>query len=587
MSTFTQGVPVPLTRGRERWNLADTLAVLAILTGAAAIVAVSTQAYLRGDDWLLLTLVSRPEFGLTDLFVPYGSHLMPLGLAFFWAARAIGGPTPWWPLVCVGLTLTTIGLTFTWLSIRMLVGPRVKAVVPFLVAAWAPAVMTAVVWPAPSVYMSALFAATAIALWGYLRYQISGRGGPFIVVGAVVVGLLASQLSLLIPLLLFTVQAAWWETAGPLASIGSAWRRARGLWMSLISIGFVYLVLYLALAVENQTLPADRAATDSIVESLLITAFQALPAMTLLGPWSWNAAAAPVGVYTLPVTLLLVMAAGALVLVGRRARWRVWWPVTVVFAVMILSLSAARVATYGPGIVRNPYYAIGIVSLLAATLAVAYLPSALPIDRPGRAEPPAGACLTAAAILLASMSISHVNYAKSVPSSPSRQYLENAQASLAAPTLNTSSPRRAFDVFVYEDPWDTSAHTFDFVGIDGNWITSTDAPSILDTDGNRVPATVDGEPFLLSGSCVPVDGKLTLRQPEPREPNWPMYALSYSAELAGSATVEVAADTIRLPMIAGEHTVYFAADGRPDVLVLRANDVCVSAVEVGPAVPAG
>ena len=98
--------------------------------------AVGRVAFLRGDDWMLLSIVSAPDFGPLDVFRPYGSHLMPFGLATFWALRGLFGPTPWWPLLAVGLLMVAIALLFTWRTIRLLVGPRQSGVAAFAVAAW-------------------------------------------------------------------------------------------------------------------------------------------------------------------------------------------------------------------------------------------------------------------------------------------------------------------------------------------------------------------------------------------------------------------------------------------------------------------
>ena len=93
MSAVTEEVEAP-TAPTAAWTHADTFAAAAIAFGVLLTALVGTQVFLRGDDWLLLTIVSRPGFGPSDLFVPYASHVMPFGLSVFWAGRALGGATP-------------------------------------------------------------------------------------------------------------------------------------------------------------------------------------------------------------------------------------------------------------------------------------------------------------------------------------------------------------------------------------------------------------------------------------------------------------------------------------------------------------
>ncbi|HNE88027.1 MAG TPA: hypothetical protein PK902_01670 [Actinomycetota bacterium] len=586
MSAVTEEVEVP-TAPTASWTRADTLAAAAIAFGVVLTALVGTQLFLRGDDWLLLTIVSRPGFGPSDLFVPYASHVMPFGLSVFWAARAFGGATPWWLLVGTGTALGVIGSIFTWACIRMLVGPRVKAVVPFLLVPLAPSLMTAIMWPSPSVYMTALFAVTAIALWGYLRSRLGdGRSGPIVVTASIVLGLFASELSLLIPPMLFVLGMAWFGGQGILGAAKHTWRQTRAMWVGLVAVMVVYLAVYLALARWAGTLPSVRPSADVVIEGLILVALQTLPAMILGGPWVWNEVMGPVGSLTGPPVFIAALVAWTVIVLGRRARWRVWWPLATVLLLTVLALASARIATYGPTVVRNPYYTLGAVSLLAVTLTVAYLPSSLPIDRPTRKEPGTPVFVGAACLLIISTAVSFVMYSQAVPRTPSRAYLAEARSALTQPTLNVASPRDAFGSFLYTDPWDTSQHTFDLAGVTGDWVTVTEDPYMLDGSGRRVRMTVDGEPFVTPEPCYPIDGRISLTMPKNRDPNWPTFALSYTAKRATTGDVDIAGTTIPIEFTPGDHTVYFVGDGRPPSLTLQADGVCVREFEVGTARPA-
>jgi hypothetical protein len=587
VSTLTEASPGSLRRIRRGWTSADAIASIAIAVGVLGTLAVGTQVYLRGDDWVLLATVAEQGFAAGDLLTPYGSHLMPLGLLVFWVSRAVGGPTPWWWLVGFGTVIASAALTFTWLCIRALVGPRARAVVPFLIAAWAPGVMTAVLWPSPSVYMTPLFLATAAGLWGYLRFRLTGRrSGQVVALLGLGLGLLACELALFIPIVLFVVGVSWFGTGTVAEGITSTWSRSRWMWLGMTAMTVLYAGVYLALALEAQTLPEQRAGLDLLVEALMIMGLQTLPTMIVGGPWMWNDAMGPIGALPGPVYLVVAVVAWSVLALGRRARWRAWWPLLTILLLTVLALSAARIATFGPSVVRNPYYGLGALSLLSITLAVCYLPSALPIDRPERRGPGRFALVAATGVLAVSVLVAFSTYSAAVPRAPSRDYIAAARTSLSEPSLNVSSPREAFGVFLHEAPWDTSAHTFDLVGVPGSWVESGQTPEMLDEDGLRAPAGIEDEAaFDLPDICIPIAQGVRMTMPPFREPNWPTFRLAYTAGSDVEGFVDIGGARTPLLFRTGDNTVTFVGDGRPDDLVLWAPDVCVRALGMGPPAP--
>ena len=121
-----------------------------------------------------------------------------------------------------------------------------------------------------------------------------------------------------------------------------------------------------------------------------------------------------------------------------------------------------------------------------------------------------------------------------------------------------------FGSFLYTDPWDTSQHTFDLAGVTVT-VTVTEDPYMLDGSGRRVrgPSTVS--PFVTPEPCYPIDGRVSPIMPENRDPNWPTFALSYTA----------APDDRRRRDRRGDHTdrihawgpqCKFRGDGRPPSL---------------------
>lgn len=567
-----------------RIRRADVLALVVALVGVGIYVAVARVAFLRGDDWILLSIVTSPDFAPQDLLRPYGSHVMPFGLFVFWAAVAVFGPAPWWPLVAVGVILAAVALFFTWLSIRLLVGPDDRAVAAFAVAAWGPAGLAALMWPSPLVYQAPLWACTAATLYVFLRGRLCGGQWARWVLLCLALGLLAVQTVLLVVPLLFLVAAAWFERGGPVASVVGAWRGSRSLWLSAIALAAIYVALYVSLSSYAQTLPGQRAGTDLMVEGSLVALGKVFPALLLAGPWSWTTSMAPTINTSVPIAAGMLLVAALVVFRGRRAGMRAWIPMVGLLLLTVVALSAARLAVFGSSALLNPYYYVEALTVLAVTLAVAFLPSRLPIDG-DRPVPSTSVYVGAGAVLLASAVAAAISYAQAVPAAPGRAYLETARSSLQQPTLNVAAPREVFGVFLYGAPFDSAANTLALAGVDGEWVDATVDPFILDARGRRVPAAVPGLAVDLPGGCLPIDAPVELDMPEGREPNRPTYRMHYVATRDTVAEVEIGDQVLTVALPAGDRRVYFSETAVPDRISISAPDTCLLGLVVGEAVP--
>ncbi len=580
--------PVPGVSRAKGWRKADSAAVVVAAIGVVLFAVIGRVAFLRGDDWVILALVADPGFSILDTFRLYGSHLMPLGQSAFWVSRSVFGAAPWWPLVMFGLGFVAAAGCFTWATIRLLVGPRIAAVVPFAVAAWGPAALAAVMWPSPGVYMTPLYAATAAAVYVYVRGRLGfgPRRWTWLVVAVVVAGLFALETALLIGPLLFVVEAAWFTRGGPVQSVRRAWEAQRSLWLGLMALTAVYLALYFLLSSYSQVIPEDRAGVDLLIEGLIVVAWKILPAMVVGAPWMWDAAVAPRNAAGPWMSILVALVAWFIIVRGRRAGWRAWLPLFAMLVLTVGALSAARLATFGTLVLLNPYYYLASLGLLAVALAVGYLPSRL--AEPADDSAPRTVPLVVLAVaLLTSVTMAAVGYARAVPQLPAREYLDQAATSLQQPTLNTSSPRSVFGVFAYSAPFDTAENTLAFAGVEGVWLRASDEPFMLDQDGLRVPATVEGVDVDLAAGCQPVDGARSFALPETRDPNWPTFVMTYRSDSDQTAVVDLGGDLVELPLRAGAHTVYFTGPAVAPGLLLRGQGLCVDSMTVGAAVPAG
>lgn len=553
------------TLERADWCAAGVIAAAAVFLLVPGI-----WVFLRGDDWILLSLVSAPDYGVGDLFVPYSNHLTPFGLAMIRFAVTVGGPSPWWLLVAMAAGFVLVGLVFTWLIIRSLVGPRLAAVVPLAFVAWSPSLLAVVMWPASKVDSAPVFAAGAGALWAYLTHRHRW------VVGFVTFGFFVSELTLLGVAALAVVSVVWMRR-----TVRDVWRQERRLWTALLIVVGVYVVAYLFLSSRVAALDGNQTRAGTVIEGVVMVLGVALPDVIVHGPWRWTNTPGPLINQPLALGVAIALVAWVVILRARRAGWRAWVPAAVQLVLLVAVLSGARLRSFGPVAMLNPYYFVSVLVLLAATLAVGYLPSRLPIDDPQRAEPRRFWWALAGAVLLVSSCVSAVAYVRAVPAMPSREFLASAREALQEPTLNTSSPRQAFGVFAYSSPWDTAENTFRTVGVPGDWQRSSHDPFMVGDTGQRVPLTVDGIPFELSGPCVPVGEEQAFTAPINRDPSWPTYVMTYVAAADTVATVTIGEEELRIPLVAGGHSVYFTGDGTPEQIVVRADGVCVSGLRMG------
>jgi hypothetical protein len=243
-----------------------------------------------------------------------------------------------------------------------------------------------------------------------------------------------------------------------------------------------------------------------------------------------------------------------------------------------------RLGSYGSLVLLNPYYYLHCIGLMAVTLAIAYFPSRLPVRRECL-EPRAPLLVAALLVLVLGLVVSTLGYLRAVPSSPGRAYLLAAREALAQPVLNTAAPRADFEIFLYHPPFDTAENLLGFAGVDGRWVRTSDDPYMIGPEGARVALAVEGVEFALPDGCRPLDTTIALPTPAGREPNWPTYRMEYEAAADTTARVRVGASVLEVPLVAGAHTVYFTAEGKPSALIIKAPGACVSRLEMGIARP--
>ena len=136
---FVHSLPVTRT---------DVVAAVMALLVAAGSTWLASRGYFWSDDWVLMTQVANEGLTPARLLTPHGGHLQPASYLIIAALRALGGPLPWAASVALGGVLLVVALLLTWWLVRVLVGPRPAALVPFGAVAMSGLSYTVSSWPA-------------------------------------------------------------------------------------------------------------------------------------------------------------------------------------------------------------------------------------------------------------------------------------------------------------------------------------------------------------------------------------------------------------------------------------------------------
>lgn len=591
-------------RQLQRLQLADWLAAVVVVAAVVVSIYVGVRGYFWSDDWVMLSRIANEGINPARMFEAYGGHLQPATLVLFGLGVAIGGGTPWIPMVLIAsLLLAGAGVT-TWLAVRSLVGPRQVAVVALLVPLLSALSYPSSTWIVVAVTVVPVWLFGGLAIFFHVRWlETNLRSawlGSFL---SVVAGLFFLEKAILIPVILFMITAGWFVRGGLVESLVVAFRSYWRSWTAFALLVAAYAVGFALVSQESLRPPGLADAGRSFAG----TYTQTIGWILAGGPWRWFAFGnvnadgnAPTFMTALAVALLIGLVVISAVL--RQRRLRIWLPWFVFVGIATIPLVLGRVSSAGWGVTHTFRHFADGAPLLACTLAVAFLglrldpsserrstPSAQTLRR-YVASPVAVGCFVA--LFSVSTLVSAVGYRDIFSLNPGRTYSDNLQADLAAnpdAQVFDSSPPAVYGLLVAPLPFNTQESMFKVYPRQPDWVTSSEKLTVIAADGHIKPGVVDGPelPMGISPGCgTLVDDAARIPLQQTPFNFWRAVYLNYYSKTDTVLTVGVGADTTEIPVKASQWTDVYAAvgafGGELDFSVPNPNDaVCLNKVVYG------
>ncbi|MGB2737304.1 MAG: hypothetical protein WBB44_09005 [Candidatus Nanopelagicales bacterium] len=566
-------------RQLQRLQLADWLAAVVVVAAVVVSIYVGVRGYFWSDDWVMLSRIANEGVNPARMFEAYGGHLQPATLLLFGFGVAIGGGTPWLPMVVLAsLLLAGAGVT-TWLAVRSLVGPRPLAVVALLVPMLSALSYPSSTWIVVAVTVIPVWLFGGLAIFFQVKLLRTNSNtawlGAFL---SVVAGLLFLEKAVLIPFILFLITAGWFVRGGFIDSLTVTLRSYRRLWAAFAVLGVVYVTAFAFISQEPLRPPALVDAGRSFAG----TYTQTIGWILAGGPWRWFAFGnvnadgnAPVFMTALSIILLIGLVVISAML--RRRRLRVWLPWFVFVGIATVPLVVGRVSTVGWGVTHTFRHFADGAPLLACTLAVAFFglridpaserrsnPAALTLRRYLGNPVAVGCCV---ALFSVSTLVSAAAYRDIFSVNPGRSFSDNLQADLAAnpqAQVFNSSPPAAFGLVVAPLPFNTQESMFKIYPRQPHWATWSEKLTVVAADGHLKPGIVDGPelPTGLSPGCgTLVDD--TARIPITPTPFnfWRVVYLQYYSKTDTVLTVNVGSAPTDIPVKANQWNDVYASVG--------------------------
>ncbi|MEH3141478.1 MAG: hypothetical protein PGN37_15135 [Mycobacterium kyogaense] len=576
-----------------RWVARTAVALIALHLAVRAVLAFG--GYFYWDDLILVGRAgTQPLLSPGYLFDDHDGHVMP---GAFLVAGLITRIAPLdWIGPAISLVVLALVASLALLrALHVILGWRPALLLPLTFALFTPLAVPSFAWWAaglnslPMLAAMAWVCADAIQLvrTGSRRFAVPGTAAFF-------GGLLFFEKAAIIPFTAFAIAAVYGHVTSS-ASVAQVWRRGRPLWLACLALTAAWVGVYLAV-VDQQRWSFDLAMTwDLLWRSVTHGIVPGLVG----GPWQWQRWAPASPWATPPVAVMVLgwvaLAAVVAVTVARRRRTGVVWAVALGYAVAcqvpiylmrssrFTALELAQTLRYLPDLVV-------VLTLLAAIglLAPARRPSA-PWLRP------VVACATT--LVVASSLYSTSTFLTSWRDNPTKAYLLNARAGLAAAAATSSAPMldQEVDPLVLQrvaSPENLTSHMFALVPDRPEFSSTTTDLRMLDSSGRLVEAVVTWVRSIRPGPdprCgylaqpdlpvrMPLDGPLL-------PADWTV-ELNYLANSDGSMQVRLSeGDEVKVPVRPGLNRVFVRLPGAGDAITVHANtaalSVCVAAGPVG------
>lgn len=566
--------------------------------------------YFRQDDFEWQDHALSSKLTWSYLMPVVNGHLMPGGFALVWAiARA--SFYDWTLVSAVALVLIAASSLALLRLLRTLFGSRPAILVPLIVFLFTPLVVPGLSFWASAITWLPLQVTTFMAADAHIRFVRAGKFRWALAATIwIVVGMLFSDVGLLVPFLLFAITSGFLMPGTWPRAAAATLRRQAGAWLVYAVLSAGYLVVFLIQLRSSNQQPGRPGATAGVLQFASTAVRVSFVPAAFGGPWHWFAN----GDYALTVetpvlTQLSWVAAVAVILVSlwyRRHGWRAWailaaWLVVGDFAPVII----ARVGqTPGSLLGMDLHYLADSLPALVICLGLAFWPVAGEENAYRAVLPPVPVRLTAVCAVLGCFLAGSVwserAYINDTTSTPVSSYIATATAALRqapAGTVIVSAP--VPDTVMEQALFGSAAYTRQVLGPLApksarlRWTTSPSGVisnvMVFDSLGRLRAAVVQGPvstpapgrhgcyPVTSSGTRIPVAGNLYYWY-------WTMQ-LSYSGP---ATTLQVqygrGVHTVTLP--AGTHSVFLPATGNGSTVIISnigsgGPPTCVSRLAVG------
>ena len=561
--------------------------------------------YFYWDDLILIARAGTQNLlSPSYLFDDHDGHVMP---AAFLVAGGITRLAPFdWIGPAISLVVLQLAASLALLrALHVILGWRPVLLVPLTFALFSPLGMPAFAWWAaalnalPMIAAMAWVCADAILLvrTGNQRYAITGTAAFF-------VGLLFFEKAAVIPFVAFAIAALLAYVVGDRSAVKTVWRGGFRLWTASLVLVAAWIGLYLVV-VDQRRWTLDLPMTgDLLIQSVTHGIVPAL----IGGPWDWErwAPSSPWALPQWPVMVVgwLVLLAVIVVSVKRKEHARVLWlaaagyvvacqvPIYLMRSSRFTAIELAQTLRYLPDL------AVVLALLAAVGFCAPNRPGSTWLDASRRRT---AVIISCAALFAASSAYSTVTFMASWRNNPTKAYVLDVLASLAAAKSTTSAPllEQEVDPLILQRfawPENLVSHVFALAPERPEFSTSTTDLRTFDRKGHLVDAQVTWVRHTLPGP-KPQCGYLVQPDEPVRMPlDGPMLPTEWTAEINylansdGSMTLSLSdGDETRVPVQPGLNRVFVRLSGAGDAVLARANtsalSVCLASGPVGYVAP--
>jgi hypothetical protein len=580
------------------WVARTATALIAVQLVVRAVLAF--RGYFYWDD-LILTGRAGTQGLLSPayLFDDHDGHVMP------GAFLVAGGITRLAPLNWIGpaISLVVLQLLASLALLRALhviLGWRPVLLLPLTFALFTPLGVPAFAWWAAALNSLPMLAAMAwvcadavlLVRTGNQRYAATGL---LVYFG----GLLFFEKAAAIPFVAFTIAALYAHVTSS-GSVMEVWRRGIRLWVSALAVTAAWIAVYLVV-VDQKRWSFDVSMTWDLLSRSVTHGI--VPGL-VGGPWDWQrwAPASPWGTPPVAVMVLGWVALAAVVAISfmRKERIGPVWLAAVGYAVAcqipiylmrssrFTALELAQTLRYLPDLV------VVLALLLAVGLCAPNRDRSAWLDS-SRTRTVVTVCTTTAFVV--SSLYSTTTFLASWRDNPTRQYLQNAQAGLAAAHAASDAPLldQEVDPLVLQrvaSPEHFASHMFALLDDRPEFAGTTSELRMLDVNGHVVDAKVTWVRSIVPGPephcgyLVQPDFPVSMRLDGPLLPADWTAEINYLANSDGSMTMSLSEGTeTKVPVRPGLNRVFVRLSGAGDAIKVRANtaalSVCLAAGPVG------